>query len=407
MNTRQKKPARQKEIYILVNAAKCSGRGILHGFLSVLGERSDFRLHICEMSDYGRKSLLAAIRDGLIDGLVTSEIEDPELAHAFESGDFPLVVIGTRERCLPKRRANLRVITRDEMKLAAFATRHLLDCGRFASYGYVHFREDFCRYLSDCREKGFLAELARSGLTGTVYRSVLPEEVSDVRELGQWLAALPKPAALLAGYDRRAMDILDACGRTGIRVPDEVRVIGIDNDEIICQQTKPNLSSVTTDNISEGRVAAQQLVDLLRRPHATVARKDVLFRPSGLTVVERESTHVLAPGLALVQRARDYIAANANRAISTEDVITHLGVSRRLAYLRFREFEHTSIHQAILLARIAHVKKRLLGSRQTIDAISRDCGFENPNNLTIIFRRLTGMTMREWRARNARPAPRK
>ena len=406
MNPRQKKPARQKEIYILVNAAKCSGRGILHGFLSILGERSDFRLHICEMSDYGRKSLLAAIRGGLIDGLVTSEIENPELAHAFESGTFPLVVIGTRERCLPKRRTNIRLVTLDEQKLAAFATRHLLDCGRFASYGYVHFREDFCRYLSNCREKGFLAELVKNGLTGTVYRSELPEEVSDARELGQWLAALPKPAAILAGYDRRAMDILDACGRTGIRVPDEVRVIGIDNDEIICQQTKPNLSSVTTDNISEGRVAAQQLVDLLRRPRATAARKDVLC-PAALTVVERESTRVLAPGLALVQRARDYIAENANRAISVEDVIAHLGVSRRLAYLRFREFEHKSIHQAILQTRIAHVKKRLLASRQTIEAISRDCGFENPNNLKIIFRRLTGMTMREWRARNARPSLRK
>ena len=396
MNPRKKRPARQKEIYILVNAAKCSGRGILHGFLSVLGERSDFRLHICEMSDYGRKSLIAAIHDNLVDGLVTSEVEDPGLANAFEAGNFPLVVIGTRERCLPKRRANIRLVTLDEQKLAAVATRHLLDCGRFASYGYVHFREDFCRYLSNCRERGFLAELAKNGLTGTVYRSELPEEVSDARELGQWLAALPKPAALLAGYDRRAMDILDACGRTGIRVPDEVRVIGIDNDEIICQQTKPNLSSVTTDNISEGRVAAQQLVDLLRRPHATAARKDVLC-PAVQTVVERESTRVLAPGLALVQRARDYISANANRAISTEDVISHLGVSRRLAYLRFREFEHTSIHQAILLARIAHVKKRLISSRQKIETISRDCGFENPNNLKIIFRRLTGMTMREWR----------
>ena len=398
--------ARQKEIYILVNAAKCSGRGILHGFLSTIGERSDFRLHICEMSDYGRKSLVAAIHDGLVDGLVTSEVEDPGLANAFESADFPLVVIGTREHCLPKRRTNIRFVTLDEMKLAAFATRHLLACGRFASYGYIHFREDFCRYLSGCREKGFLSELAKNGLSGTIYRSTLPEEVSDAQELGQWLAALPKPAALLAGYDRRAMDVLNACERCGIHVPDEVRIIGIDNDEIVCQQTRPHLSSVTTDNISEGRVAARQLVDLLRHPHATTARKNVLC-PATLTIVERESTRVLAPGFAIVQRARDYIAENANRNLSVEDVISHLGVSRRLAYLRFREFEHQSIHQAILQARIAHVKKRLLGTRQTIEVISRDSGFENPNNLKIIFRRLTGMTMREWRVRNARPAPRK
>lgn len=398
--------ARQKEIYILVNAAKCSGRGILHGFLSVLGERSDVRLHICEMSDYGRKSLVAALRDGLVDGLVTSEVEDPELAQTLESMNIPLVVIGTREHCLPKRRTNIRIVTLDEMKLAAFATRHLLACGRFAAYGYVHFREDFCRYLSDCREKGFLDELAKNGLTGAVYRSTLPEEASDARDLGQWLASLPKPVAILAGYDRRAMDVLNACECSRIRVPDEARIIGIDNDEIICLQAKPRLSSVTTDNISEGRVAAQQLISMLRSPGSLSARKTVLI-PANMSVVERESTRVLAPGLALVQRAREYISENAVRDLSVEDVVAHLGVSRRLAYLRFREFEHKSIHQAILLARIAFVKRRLLVSRQKIETISRECGFDNPNNLKIVFRRLTGMTMREWRRLNARPAPRR
>ncbi len=396
----------QKEIYILVNAAKCSGRGILHGFLSVAGSRADFHLHICEMSDYGRKSLADAIVSKAVDGLVTSEIEDIRLSELLEHSDFPLVVIGTRERCLPRRKTSLRIVTTDERKLSQTATQHLISCGRFATYGYVHFREDFCRHLSALRERGFYESLRHARLEGVSYATDLPEEKSDAEQLGAWLRSLRKPAAILAGYDRRAVEVLDACAKNGISIPDEIRVMGIDNDEIVCQQSRPRLSSVTTDNVCEGRVAARQLIALLRNAGGKQPRKTIIS-PATMEIVERESTRVLATGLLIAQRARDFIRENANRAVTVDEVVSHLGVSRRLAYLRFKEFERQSIHQAILLARISHVKKRLLASRQRIGTISRDCGFKNPNNLKVIFRRLTGMTMREWRARNARPTPRK
>ena len=392
-----------KEIFILVNAAKCSGRGILHGFLSAVGDQADFRLHICEMSEYGRKSLADAISSNQVDGLVSSEIEDVSLANLIERPHFPLVIIGTREHCLPRRTTNMRIVTLNEQKLASIATRPLISCGRFATYGYVHFRENFCHYLSMQRELGFYNALKHAHLEGISYTTNLPEEKSDAQQLGEWLKSLPKPAAILVGYDRRAAEVLDVCLQFNIRVPDEVRVIGIDNDEIICQHTKPRLSSVTTDNIREGRTAAMELIAMLSKKNPHAARSTILI-PASMTIVERESTRVLSPGLTMARRAREYIEQNANRAITVKEVVTHLGVSRRLAYLRFREFEHMSIHQAILLARVNCVKRRLLGSRQKIGTISRDCGFDNPNNLKIVFRKLTGMTMREWRARNARPA---
>lgn len=233
-------------------------------------------------------------------------------------------------------------------------------------------------------------------MTGQSYATDLPEEKSDAEDLARWLKALPKPAALLVGYDRRAAEVLDVCAQNGISVPEDICVLGIDNDEIICQCTRPRLSSVTTDNLCEGRTAAQQLFALLRKTKKHPARKNV-FCPNRFTVIERESTRIVAPGLSLVKRALDYIAENAARNLSVEDVLAYLGVSRRLAYLRFRQFAHLSIHQAILRARIALVKKKLLESNSPITKISRDCGFDNTNNLKIIFRRLTGMSMREWR----------
>lgn len=396
---------RQREIYVLANEAKCSGRRFLQGFLSAIGSRSDISLHICEMSDYGRKSLADAITSNRVDGLVTSEIEDPRLAELLDHSDFPLIVIGTRENCLPHRTHNIRIVTVDERKLSATATRHLINCGRVATYGYVHFRENFCRHLSMLREQGFYEALEQCRLNGISYTTDLPEEKSDVDQLGAWLKSIPKPAAILVGYDRRAAEVLEACAKNSITVPGEICVMGIDDDETLAQQTRPRLSSIAIDNISEGRIAAQQLVFLLQKTKKPYLRKTV-FSPLSPTIIDRESTRVLAPGLALAQRIREYISANANRAVTAGEVISHIGVSRRLAYLRFKEFAHMSIHQAILNARISYVKKKLLSSRQKICEISRICGFDNINNLKIIFRRLTGMTMREWRAQNGRQVQR-
>ena len=134
------------------------------------------RLYICEMSEYGKKSLFEAIVSRRVDGLVTSELEDNDFAALLEQSDFPIVIIGTRENVLPRKTDRLRIVTTDEQKLAALATQHLIARGRFASYGYVHFRETFCRYLSRQRETGFYNELRAYHLTGCSYTSDLPEE---------------------------------------------------------------------------------------------------------------------------------------------------------------------------------------------------------------------------------------
>lgn len=392
---------RQKNIYLLVNAAKASGRGILQGFVAATRWKPHIRPHICEMSEFGLQHLAEDILVGNVDGLITSEIEDTRLANLLEASKIPLVVIGTRNRCLPKRKKNLRIVTTDERKLGAFATKYLISLGRFASYGYVYHREQLYRHLSHLREQGFHETLLQSGLVGSSFRNDQFADKPDETALSDWIRSLPKPTALLAGDDRRAIELLDAANRLGLNVPEDIRVLGIGNDEILCQQTRPSLSSVSTDNECEGRTAVQQLLSLLHKGEVMAIHEPILCS-THMEVFERESTTTLAPGLILTKRAQDFITANADRDLTVSEVIGHLGVSRRLAYLRFREFAHMSIQQAITKARISHVKHRLACSRQTIDTISRSCGFSNPNTLKIIFKRETGMTMRDWRSQNVR-----
>ena len=391
-----------KNVYILTNASKCSGRDILQGFLSAFRGLSFARLHIAEMSDYGIRSLCNAIASGGVDGLVTSELEDRRLVSALSSSTFPLVVIGARKQTLPDYSGPIRVVTSDEVELAAFATQYLLSCGRFASYGFVHFREEFCRHLSALRAKGFGRALQDRGIRPLFYESDLPEVESDLAPLQSWLLALPRPAAILAGYDRRAADVIEACALAKLRIPSDVCVLGIDNDEIICTQTTPRLTSIAAGDVAEGKAAARQLIALMRR-HKAIPRRETTVLRIQPKVIERDSTRMLAPGAALVRRGLEFICSNASSPISVNDVINHLRVSRRLAYLRFEEFAHQTIKRSILDARLALVKRKLASTRQTIDALSRSCGFENPNNLKVIFRRETGMTMSEWRAQNSQP----
>ena len=232
------------------------------------------------------------------------------------------------------------------------------------------------------------------------------DSTSDCNDLGQWLLTLAKPACVLAAFDKRAADVVYACERFGIGIPDQVRVIGIDNDEYTCLSTNPNLSSVATDAELEGYTAAAQLNRLFLRRGKRFERASIICRTT-CEIVPRESTSVLSPGLEIVRRAQEYILANSGHAITVDDVVAFLHVSRCLAYLRFREYAKKTILETINDARIDFVKRKLKSSRQSIDSVALSCGFSNPNHLKTLFKKTTGMTMREWRARNARPAPRK
>ena len=151
-----------KDIYLLVNAATCSGRGYMQGVLSEIARQTAWRLHVCDRDTVGYRSLVETIRTNRLDGFITSKLEDPRLEAILQSSDIPLVVIGTRENCLPARIHDIRIVTLNEQKIGVAAARHFLRMGKFAAYGYVHFREEYCQYLSRQRERGFIDELARS-----------------------------------------------------------------------------------------------------------------------------------------------------------------------------------------------------------------------------------------------------
>ena len=381
----------RKNLCCIINQARASGRGLIRGIFRFAESRPGWRIHLYEPDAYGLSTTLRAVRDGLADGILTSELEDPDFAAQLERSPTPLVVIGTRRNCLPARTTNMSDISFDEEKIGAFAAQSSLNLGRFKSFGFIGSSGSKHSYLTERRFAGFQSELRKQGLSCSRPR---PAE-----DLSRWIRNLAKPAVIVGCVDDRAADVIDLCEREGVSVPNAVCVIGIDNSETICQASHPTLSSVATDFDEAGFSAAAELDRIMRRKMPPPRRS--LHCATQCAFVRRNSTRVLSPGLQLVNRALEYIDAHAGTNLTADRVADGLHVSRRLLYLRFREFSDKGLHETIVEKRLEVLKRKLASSRQSIAAVTSACGFANQTHVKTLFKRKTGLTIGEWRKRQS------
>jgi LacI family transcriptional regulator len=222
----------------------------------------------------------------------------------------------------------------------------------------------------------------------------------------RWLAKLPKPCGLFAASDAVAETALAVCRLTGISVPEEIAVIGVDNDPLLCDFTTPTLTSVAPDHALEGQIAAETIDRLMRRSstpqHLNISTPQHLnpltpILNTAKKMVERESAKPISPATALLARAQAFIDAHATENMKPADVVAALGVSRSLLDLRFREFRGETLAHAITTRRLQEVAHRLRQTSFSIRSISAACGFSNVNHLKNLFKRKYGMSMRDWR----------
>jgi len=200
-------------------------------------------------------------------------------------------------------------------------------------------------------------------------------------------------------YDIKAQETIAACKRANLNIPKQVSVLGVDNDELICDYTNPAISSVRIDHEALGFEAARTLENLMRHPESNRLKK--IFMPVD-KVVERESTAPVAPGVHLVQKALTYIEKHATDGIGVPDVVRHLGVSRRLIDRRFSDATGSSIRRIIEDRRLEQVKKRLRTTKLSISKISRLCGYANEQRLKYVFKQRFGCPMSEWRVQQSK-----
>ena len=223
------------------------------------------------------------------------------------------------------------------------------------------------------------------------------DEFKNLRHLADWLSSLPKPCMVFAYADNRAHTVIDACHLAHLNIPDQVSVIGIDNDPEICEMVQPTLTSVYPDFELGGYLAAQALHRILRagkRP-----RKPIIYHYGVKTIVERGSTQDLRGGGRLVSQAQRIIAESlADPMLSATFLARRLNASRQLIDLRFREIVGRSAHAEIERQRIEKAKTLLRRGDRTITEIIRACGYTNPDTFRNAFKAATGQTPRDFRS---------
>jgi len=285
-----------------------------------------------------------------------------------------------------------RVTVRHDLPPTSHAVaEHYLRQG-LAHFAYVGSAPD--SYWSAARGDAFAKRVQQEGFHCVFYE---PQNVEDwgleQRHMRDWLTSLPKPCGLFAAFDLRAKQVLDTCLSAGLRVPEEIAIIGVDNDETICENTVPTLSSVQPDLEGGGYLAAERL-DLLMRGKK---RKRVSLTYGPQRIVHRQSSQCMRSLNRLAMLAVEFIRLNACEDITVPDVARHLSVSRSFAEKSFRKSLGHSLLEEIQKRRLQRICLLLRETTLPIGEIGIRCGYSTEPYLKRLFKRTFGITMREYR----------
>jgi len=223
----------------------------------------------------------------------------------------------------------------------------------------------------------------------------------DGEALHEWLRSLETPVGLLASHDDRAILALDACRKVGLRVPEDVAIVGVNDDALSCEYCEPSLTSVARNGYAVGYQVAALLHRLMRGK--TPPKRDVVIEPG--QVVERGSTRVLAIDDAKLQLAVTYVLEHLDEPFGVNDVVEAVAMSRRWLENAFRDHLRRTPAQFISEARVERAKTLLCEQpKRTLKQVALACGFASATRLNVVFARLTGLTPREWRDDNHSPS---
>jgi LacI family transcriptional regulator len=283
------------------------------------------------------------------------------------------------------------VVHVDNDAIGRLAAEHLLERGlkHFAFFGIrgENWSAERCAsFASTVATDVAVRELPR----GTMDRRSW-ERVEN--ELARWIGDLPKPIGILVCSDQRGAQILEACHRAGIAVPDDAAVIGVDNDDALCEVCDPPLSSVDADHVSVGYHAAELLAKQLSRPGGaapTTVRPTRWIKPR--RVVARMSSETLAIDDEAVASALQLIRERAHEGLVVGEIARRAGVSRSVLQRRFRKLLHRSIHDEIVSAKIRRAQELLAKTEIPLAIVAERAGFKYREYMGAVFKTHLGVT---------------
>ncbi len=216
--------------------------------------------------------------------------------------------------------------------------------------------------------------------------------------LSKWLTSLPKPIAIMACDDERASYLAEACKHSNIKIPEEVAVLGVDNDILTCNLSDPPLSSISLDTEQGGYEAAHLMRLMIENPEKKPI--DIIVKP--LTVNTRQSTDICATTDEQIAKALIFIHQNIENNINVSDVLKKVAISRRALEKRFLDVTGSAVYKYICNLRIQKFTDKLLGSKKPINEIAFESGFNDNKNLSRLFKQIYGCSPLQYRKEKAK-----
>jgi len=383
-------------VAIWIETSRGYARGLIRGVADYVRQHGPWSIYFTPHGQFDPLPLW--LRKWRGDGIL-ARIENRRAARILVATRLPLIDLSCR---LPDFRE--RIFGIDNRPVAQMAFDHLRERG-FRHYGFygvprgLHVHMDYrCEY--------FCQSVSRAGMGCEVFelrriRGTRPDWEGEQRQLGRCLLGLPKPIGIMCCNDDRGLQLLDACRRVGITVPDQVAVIGVDNDEELCGLATCPLSSVDVDSQRFGRSAAAMLQRMMAEGMLRPPR-EVLFPPSH--VVTRLSTDTLAVDNPALARALRFIRDRACQRIGVADVVQAAVTSRRDLERQMQAVLGRSPHHEILRVRIQRAQELLRETDLSLETIACQTGFRSRKYLGDAFRRETGCSPGAFRRQIARRA---
>jgi LacI family transcriptional regulator len=373
-------------VALLVEMSNAYARETLHGIRHYMREHGPWTIRFSEQGRGSEPPDWLGRWDG--DGIL-ARVENDQLARAVAATGKPAVDFSGC-RLLP----SMPSVEVDPEAVARLAVDHLLGRG-FRHLGY-------CGVAgfpwSEERGLHFARLLAEAGRAALVYRPG-PEEglhgpwKNSQESVARWVESLPRPVGILAAWDGCALQVIEACRQLGLSVPDDVAVLGVDDDELFCDLADPPLSSIGSSPFQTGRRAAALLDQMMSGRE--VPRTVHFVQPEA--VAARQSTDVLAIDDRRVSEAVRFIRRNACHGINVEDVLATLPMSRRVLEARFKASLGRTPHEEIALVQLRRVKELLAQTDLPLATVARRAGFKHVAYLCALFKKRTGMTPGEYR----------
>jgi len=380
-------------IALLFNANKMFDREVLAGIAAYLSSKraswdlfveEDFRLRLPNLANWEG--------DGII-----ADFDDPAVVKALSNSRIPVVGVGgsyANEDAYP---AGVPYVATDNFKLVNLAYTHLIDVGlgQFALFSLPDAMEN--RWAQE-REKAFRSLMQRDNFDVEIFRGQsshgLPWGEAVAQQI-EWLRSLPKPVGIIAVTDARARQLLQACQTANIAVPEQVAVIGIDNDPLTRMLSCVPLSSVIQGGNEIGRTAARMLHQLLDGAYLECTR--ILVPPAGINVLSSSGYQPVKDPR--VMRARHFIRQYACQGIKGDQVADFVGVSRSTLEFYFQQELACSVHDEILRFKLDAATALLTRGDCSVAEVARRCGFTSVQYLLAVFKRELGCTPREYQDR--------